>query len=178
MEFIFENSGKKRQATKVTCSSCQLTFLKRSSLVSKVNYCSSECFRTSRRSKEKVSCSFCEEVFTLKKSRLKASKSGLYFCSRTCKDKGQRISSNCPGIQPGHYSNNKSNYREVVFRDNEKKCETCGYDKHPAAIIVHHKDRNRENNSVENLQVLCSNCHMIEHYEVGDGLFNRRNSGS
>ena len=42
-------------------------------------------------------------------------------------------------------------------------CERCGFD-HYAAIIVHHKDRDRDNNTLENLEVLCANCHAIEHY--------------
>lgn len=44
------------------------------------------------------------------------------------------------------------------------KCERCNYDDHPAGIEIHHKDRNRENNSIENLEVLCAICHRIEHY--------------
>jgi predicted HNH restriction endonuclease len=29
--------------------------------------------------------------------------------------------------------------------------------------VIHHKDRDRDNNAMENLAVLCPNCHAIEH---------------
>ena len=35
----------------------------------------------------------------------------------------------------------------------------------PTSIIVYHKDTNRENNDISNLEVLCANCHAIEHWE-------------
>lgn len=171
MEYIFEKSGKRRKATKVTCATCQGLFLKRTSFVGVVNYCSEVCLKGKVKKEKQASCAYCKVDFYIKTCRLGNSKSGLYFCSRVCKDKGQRISSNIPEIHPPHYGSNKSNYREVAFRDSEKKCEACGFDKHPAAIIVHHKDRDRSNNTIDNLQVLCSNCHMIEHYESGDGSF-------
>lgn len=42
-------------------------------------------------------------------------------------------------------------------------CQRCGYDTHPEILGVHHKDRNRKNNHSDNLEVLCPNCHSIEH---------------
>jgi hypothetical protein len=37
------------------------------------------------------------------------------------------------------------------------KCKICGYDK---AVVVRHIDGNPENNSLDNLIVLCWNCHL------------------
>jgi 5-methylcytosine-specific restriction endonuclease McrA len=45
------------------------------------------------------------------------------------------------------------------------KCERCGYDDKPGILQVHHKDRDRENNALSNLEVLCPNCHAEEHLE-------------
>ncbi len=43
------------------------------------------------------------------------------------------------------------------------QCERCGYGK--AEILqVHHKDRNRLNNELDNLELVCPNCHAEEHY--------------
>ena len=42
-------------------------------------------------------------------------------------------------------------------------CERCGYNK-PEILHTHHKDRNRSNNSMENLELICPNCHYEEHY--------------
>ena len=42
-------------------------------------------------------------------------------------------------------------------------CERCSYDK--ADILqVHHKNRDRSNNSLDNLELICPNCHYEEHY--------------
>lgn len=43
------------------------------------------------------------------------------------------------------------------------KCQRCPYAK-LAILIVHHVDRNPENNILENLELLCPNCHAEEHY--------------
>lgn len=50
-------------------------------------------------------------------------------------------------------------------------CERCSYDACPDILEVHHKDRNRKNNRLENLELLCPNCHAIEHLETGSGLY-------
>lgn len=44
-----------------------------------------------------------------------------------------------------------------------KSCSRCGYNKHPQLLGIHHKDKNRENNNIENLEVLCANCHSEAH---------------
>ena len=44
----------------------------------------------------------------------------------------------------------------------EYKCECCGLTKwlgQPIPLELHHKDGNRTNNTIENFQLLCSNCH-------------------
>lgn len=43
-----------------------------------------------------------------------------------------------------------------------KSCCRCGYE-NAEALEVHHKDRNRSNNEIDNLEVLCCNCHRLEH---------------
>lgn len=42
-------------------------------------------------------------------------------------------------------------------------CERCGYNK-KEILHVHHKDRDRNNNGLENLELICPNCHYEEHY--------------
>lgn len=43
------------------------------------------------------------------------------------------------------------------------ECEACGYDTRPEILTIHHRDRDRGNNKIENLAILCPNCHAIEH---------------
>lgn len=54
------------------------------------------------------------------------------------------------------------------------KCESCGTAR---PLIVHHRDRNRANNAIENL---CPNCHYREHGwgMKGDPLSNYSRTGT
>ena len=45
----------------------------------------------------------------------------------------------------------------------KERCEICGYSR---ALEIHHIDRDRENNSEDNLIVLCRNCHWLVHRGV------------
>ena len=51
------------------------------------------------------------------------------------------------------------------------KCERCGWDVEPLILTIHHKDRNKSNNNEENLELLCWNCHCIEHLKAKDGPY-------
>lgn len=42
----------------------------------------------------------------------------------------------------------------------ELKCERCESTNH---LLVHHKDRDRDNNEISNLELLCKACHQQEH---------------
>lgn len=42
-------------------------------------------------------------------------------------------------------------------------CERCSYNKYEI-LQVHHKDRNRDNNDLVNLELICPNCHYEEHF--------------
>lgn len=44
-----------------------------------------------------------------------------------------------------------------------KLCERCGYQKFEI-LQVHHKDRDHMNNDLDNLELICPNCHYEEHY--------------
>lgn len=44
------------------------------------------------------------------------------------------------------------------------KCWLCGFDKY--LVDIHHIDRNKENNTKENLIAVCPNCHRGIHYGI------------
>ena len=56
-------------------------------------------------------------------------------------------------------------YRGLKLRllQRTKICERCGYNK-IEILQIHHKDRDRRNNSLENLELICPNCHFEEHH--------------
>ena len=84
--------------------------------------------------------------------------------------KGKKISSNRISVYDYIEKDvvSASKLRKLLIRDGlkEKKCECCGLDEwmgKPIPLELHHIDENRFNNKLENLKILCSNCHMQEH---------------
>ena len=137
-------------------------------------FCSLSC-SSKRERKEKIpnlSCSFCDKEFYRPKSKIK-SKSGFYFCCREHKDEAQKIENNFKEMFPSHYNKGESDYRKIAFKNKEKICERCGFDVFEV-LEVHHKDRNRLNNDSSNLEILCSNCHIYEHFLKKDGKFKKK----
>lgn len=66
------------------------------------------------------------------------------------------------GKNNGRFKAGSTAYRNIAFNEYGKKCNRCGISDEDV-LVVHHKDRDRENNKVDNLEVLCANCHMKEH---------------
>ena len=57
-------------------------------------------------------------------------------------------------------------YRNYLLEKHNYKCELCGWGEvnqytGTIPLEIHHKDGNYKNNSEENLQVLCPNCHSL-----------------
>ena len=57
-----------------------------------------------------------------------------------------------------------SSLKKAIFSLREHKCEKCGWNEHRSALELHHIDENARNNSQENLQILCANCHRRTHW--------------
>jgi len=115
----------------------------------------------------KVKCAFCGLEYSLKPSQLKNSKSGLYFCCREHKDMAQRIGG-IKEIMPPHYGmgNGCNDYRERALAHYGSSCQNpdCvlrqnNTDVPVIMLDVHHKDRDRTNSHIDNLEVLCVWCH-------------------
>jgi 5-methylcytosine-specific restriction endonuclease McrA len=47
-------------------------------------------------------------------------------------------------------------------------CQRCDHDGSESRLGVHHRDRDKHNQSPENLEVLCHRCHMREHARTGE----------
>jgi len=55
-------------------------------------------------------------------------------------------------------------YRKTAFTHHGTRCLRCG----APAVLVHHKDGNRRNAELSNLEVLCKRCHQLEHRCAGN----------
>lgn len=152
-------------------------------------FCSLSCsskFNADKRSEDKennVECALCGERFRKIPSEVNNTKSGLHFCCREHKDEAQKLGNGFKSIQPHHYGtagNGKdrngnptsfSKYRKRAFRAFDGECAECGWDTYKGVLKVHHIDRDRTNNSLENLKILCPTCHNVDHFKAGDGPF-------
>lgn len=158
------------------CEKCSRIFKGKRSEVNRGNarFCSRKCSakrpNPNRRNRVKVTCSYCNVIFERTKSKLVGSSSGLYFCSREHKDKAQRIGG-ISEIQPPHYGTTLTDYKQLALRNYEPICIGCGYDKLPEILEVHHKNHNRKDNTLENLEFLCPNCHQEHHYLTKSGRY-------
>lgn len=156
------------------CLNCSKLFGARIKEINRGNgkFCCFKCFaeyngKMRPKPEPNVNCALCSKAIYKNKTKKKGSKSGLYFCCREHKDMAQKVGG-IKEIMPPHYGTGALDesrvYRRLAFNTKKKICERCGYNQHEAAIIVHHKDRNRMNDSIDNLEVLCANCHAIEHW--------------
>lgn len=140
-------------------------------------YCSKECGWKSRSlqltkppKEPNVICAYCDKPFYKRESNQSVSKSGLFFCCREHKDLAQRIGG-IKSIQPSHYGTTLASYRDNALRYYPNICKNCGYDKYPEILQVNHIDCDRSNNSLENLEILCPNCHGEYHFTTRTGFW-------
>jgi hypothetical protein len=157
------------KTVKVVCSQCGLAFdrLKKQQDFAvkegtKKFLCSRKCQSASQRNGKYVPCSVCGKQVYKNLSRLGYSDSGLMFCSKSCANgfnNEQRSGENHP-----LWTNGLGSYRDRALKHYGANCTICGYSIE-AVLEVHHRDGNREHNSIENLDVLCPTHH--EEFEVG-----------
>jgi 5-methylcytosine-specific restriction endonuclease McrA len=55
---------------------------------------------------------------------------------------------------------NANYYRRIAFEAYGEACQRCGSTRN---VDVHHKDENRHNSDLSNLEVLCRSCHSKAH---------------
>lgn len=156
----------------VCCLQCKNSFYAKPHLLAKGRgkFCSLACYN---HREPNVFCDLCGKHFYRSPSNQRMSKSGLQFCCRNHKDQAQQIARGFSQMHPSHYGNCHTKYRSVAFRNYPPICNHCGWDEYPDVLIVHHLDRDRSNNNPENLEILCSRCHDIEHFLAKDGKWGR-----
>lgn len=159
---IKDNWGKWRRGQEIQCLSCNKCIITRLDRSSK--YCSKVCSDLGRKKEVIVTCTYCNKEFVKKPSSLQNSKSGLYFCTRQCKDLAQKIANGLQEIWPDHYNTGLATYRNQI---DITTCVGCGCSDY-WKLIVHHVNGNRDNNSLENLEVVCANCHCNRHSKIID----------
>ena len=147
----------------VACNFCNKEFKKKKSQISLSlkNYCSRICSEKGRKKGKMVKCFVCKKSVYKKLKDIKLSKSGKYFCGHICSNTWigeQQRTENHPNWISG-----KASYKNLLRRtDSMKECVLCKKDD-IRVLCVHHLDKNRKNNKIENLIWLCQNCHFLVH---------------
>lgn len=62
-------------------------------------------------------------------------------------------------------------FKELIRKRASDSCEKCGWNKYFDILQAHHINRNRNDNSPENLLLLCPTCHQVEHYLEHTGIY-------
>lgn len=143
------------ESAEKTCCICSQPYTPRPCHAKKARYCSKKCYTISLRGRGsvKLKCDICDKEYNRSPSEANYS---INACSYKCRGVANRtarpVSKDYPSVR-----------RWMKRRNMIKKCEDCGYDSISEILVVHHIDRDRQNNELENLKVLCPNCHAIEH---------------
>lgn len=143
----------------VNCETCDRAYSIIPSRVGRTRYCTRICKEKAGRID--LTCSTCGGIFVRKKTLTrKRSKSGHVFCSTPCRAKAQRIGG-LSGVVPAHYGTTERRYRMMALRVHGSACSSCQYDNEVKMLDVHHKDGDRANNTIGNLEILCVWCHAM-----------------
>lgn len=122
-------------------------------------FCSSACY--GKASRKETPCVVCGKMIMSGENKK--------TCSRTCANIHRRGVKYKVG-RPKDKVKSQTAIKLRLFKLRGACCERCNYDK--AEILqVHHKNRNRNNNELGNLELICPNCHYEEHFLFGKKMF-------
>lgn len=149
--------------TVVICGICSDEFYAKPSQLRLGNgkFCSLKCKRDAQKTGRYVTCHVCnKEIWRTPKDILKSA-SGYFFCSKNC-SMGWK-NGKLAGKRHYMWRGGTSIYRRLKLENSDRiECAHCKIDDQ-RVIVVHHKDHNRKNNQLDNLELLCRNCHYLVH---------------
>lgn len=126
-------------------------------------FCSRACHHKAMQIGQNFSCFKCEKLVYRSEARIQHSKSGKYFCSKTCQTKWRN--EYFSGDKHRNWVWGESTYRKLMINKSELLvCKRCSRND-MRVLAVHHIDRNRQNNDISNLMWLCRNCHFLIHHD-------------
>jgi len=149
----------------VNCAKCNKEFYAKPSWIEKGfgKFCSSKCQYEAQKKGKFISCSICRKKTWKQPCKIKHSKSGKFFCSKSC----QTVWRNQEFMGPKHHNwkgGECIHHKDFLIKNKIKLiCRLCKT-KDERVLAVHHIDRNRKNNNIKNLIFLCQNCHHLVHY--------------
>jgi hypothetical protein len=154
----------------LVCKNCGLSFKrsrKRFNDAKRMGYvevfCSRKCVAQFQSIRYELPCGACGKMLSRVLSSIEDSKSGKVFCSTSCAAK-VNLTVRTLEKHP-NYTSGIGSYRRFAFDVYGRVCTICGYSIE-CVLQVHHRDGDRKNNKIENLDVLCP----THHYEFERGI--------
>jgi len=153
----------------ITCEYCNNLFLKEIKLINYNknrginNYCSNKCANAIRKTGIDTNCAYCDKSIYVKLRYVRNNKSGNYFCCH--KHANLYLGVLRRGENHWNFNNVGSHYRIIALRNYPNVCSICGYNL-VKALEVHHRDGNRNNNDIGNLDLLCPTHHKEYHLGI------------
>ena len=147
------------------CEACTKNFYAKPSHIARgwARYCSKICQNESQKTGKIIKCGMCSQEIYRTPKHHKHSKSNKFFCSKSCQTLW-RNSVVYVGVKHPNWKFGKHTYRNVLLKSAiPKVCKLCKTDD-IRVLAVHHIDRNRNNNKIQNLVWLCHNCHVFIHH--------------
>jgi hypothetical protein len=137
------------------CITCSKRFSVVARRRSTARYCSKACYYKGMKGRGSIEmqCACCGVIMRTSPSRSRQKK----FCSRACQGRAKARSVDNPAMP----STARKRAKRLGLLTS---CQRCDYSERPEILVTHHTDRNRLNNSATNIEILCPNCHAIEHY--------------
>ncbi len=125
-------------------------------------YCSRKCRDIGFKKGTFVACEICGKKIWRTPRDEKRSKSQKYFCNKSCQT--QWRNKFYSGERHPLWNGGIFLYRKTLLETGATAvCKNCGI-KDFRVLLVHHKDHDKRNNALENLEWLCWNCHHLIHY--------------
>lgn len=137
-----------RTGQQMNCKQCSRSVYIPLNRLSTFRYCSYECYAQAKVVNKHFKCRHCGKDF------IDSPSTNRKYCSKLCVNKSSKIT------WVATFATVRKNMKR---RGLLKCCNRCGYNAFPDILGVHHKDGNRSHNMLSNLEVLCPNCHSLEH---------------
>jgi hypothetical protein len=149
----------------IFCDYCRRSFRRKKSQIEKAkkHFCSNQCRYLVRKKGNIFNCFICGKRTYKSLKYIKLSKSKKFFCSRPCST--QYLNLRQREEKHPNWKGGRSSYKEILPRYVPKsQCFFCNASDQ-RILIVHHADKNRDNNFPDNLTWLCCNCHFLVHHD-------------